>query len=62
RKEAESRRGNRLLTARHPLDDSAVPTLLAALVSGGSMVTVARPRDDQWSRRYDNERPTDVLI
>ena len=62
RKEAEQRRGTRLLTAAHPLHDSAVPTLLAALVGGGSLVTIARPRDDQWPMRYDAERATDVLV
>lgn len=61
RKEAESRKGNRLLTSLHPLHDSAVPTLLAALVSGGSMITVAHPRDAHWHTRYESERSTDVL-
>lgn len=58
---AQERRGTRLLTALHPLHDSAVPTLLAALASGGSLITVAHPRDDQWATRYDAEQPTDVL-
>ncbi|HWU33065.1 MAG TPA: TIGR03089 family protein, partial [Marmoricola sp.] len=35
RDEVQGRRGTRLLTAVHPLHDSGVPTLLAALVSGG---------------------------
>lgn len=59
--EIRGRHGARLLTALHPLHDSAVPTLLAALVAGGSLVMVANPRDENWPSRYEAERPTDVL-
>lgn len=58
---AAERHGHRLLTAVHPLADSAVPTVLTALVSGGSVVFVANPRDARWASRYDAERATDVL-
>ena len=60
--EKSERQGTRLLTAIHPLRDSAVPTLLTALVSGGSVVAVTNPRDEHWPTRYDAERPTDVLV
>lgn len=60
REVARKRTGTRLLTASNPLIDGAVGTLLAALVSGGSVVTVAHPTDDAWVTRYNSERPTDL--
>lgn len=55
-----TRLGTRLLTAHHLMRDSAVPTLWTALITGGSLITVAHPNDADWSARYANERPTDV--
>lgn len=62
RAELGSRQGARVLTARHLMADSAVPTLWTALLVDGSLITVANPSDAAWGERYDSERPTEVLV
>ena len=54
-------RGGRLLTDVNPCTRAGLPTLLAALVQGGSTVWVRHPDEAAWSARADQERAGDQL-
>ena len=53
--------GVRLLTDLHPALDAGVPTFLAPVAQGGSLVLVRNPSEDGWPARQRDERATAVL-
>jgi len=53
--------GARILTDANLTEPFHQPLLLGALVAGGSVVSVAAPRDADWATRYAAERPTAVV-
>ena len=52
----------RVLTNANLADPGHLMLLLGVLATDGSLVQVARPRDDKWATRYAAERPTEVAI
>ncbi len=51
----------RILTDANLAEAAHLGLFLGALASGGSIVLVARPTDDEWTGRYAAERPTEVV-
>ena len=53
--------GARILTDANLTEPVYQVLLLGALAGGGSVVSIAAPRDADWSTRYAAERPTAVV-
>lgn len=53
--------GARVLTDANLTEPIHQPLLLGALAGGGSVVSVATPRDADWATRYTAESPTAVV-